>query len=47
MLLADKTNADILKEKKHIEGELQKCIVRSGQVAELCIKCYEDNVSAS
>ncbi len=24
MLLADKTNADILKEKKHIEGELQK-----------------------
>ena len=45
MLLADKTNADILKEKKHIEGELQKCIVRSEQVAELCIKCYEDNVS--
>ena len=45
MLLADKTNADILKEKKHIEGELQKCMVRSEQVAELCIKCYEDNVS--
>ena len=45
MLLADKTNADILKEKRHIEGELQKCIVRSEQVAELCIKCYEDNVS--
>ena len=45
MLLADKTNADILKEKKHIESELQKCIVRSEQVAELCIKCYEDNVS--
>ena len=44
-LLADKTNADILKEKKHIEGELQKCIVRSEQVAELCIRCYEDNVS--
>ena len=45
MLLADKTNANILKEKKHIESELQKCIVRSEQVAELCIKCYEDNVS--
>ena len=43
--LAVKTNADILKEKKYIEGELQKCIVRSEQVAELCIKCYEDNVS--
>ena len=35
----------ILKEKKHIKGELQKCIVRSEQAAELCIKCYEDNVS--
>ena len=44
-LLADKTNADILKEKKHIESEMQKYIVRSEQVAELCIKCYEDNVS--
>ena len=45
MLLADKTNADILKERKHIEGELQKCLARSEQVSELCIKCYEDNVS--
>ena len=45
MLLVDKTNADILKEKKHIEGELQKCIIRSEQVAELCVQCYEDNVS--
>ena len=44
-LLANKTNADILKEKKHIESELQKCHVRSEQVSELCIKCYEDNVS--
>lgn len=43
--LAVKTNADIFKEKKHIESELQKCIVRSDQVAELCIRCYEDNVS--
>ena len=38
-------NTDIFKEKKHIESEMQKCIVRSEQVAELCIKCYEDNVS--
>ncbi len=44
-LLASKTNADFLKEKKHIEGEMQKCTVRSEQVSELCIKCYEDNVS--
>ena len=44
-LLANKTNADILKEKKHLESELQKCHVRSEQVSEPCIKCYEDNVS--
>lgn len=44
-LLAHKTNADILKEKKHLESELQKCLVRSEQVAELCIRCYEDNVA--
>lgn len=44
-LLANKTNADILKEKKHLESELQKCHVRSEQVSELCIKCHEDNVS--
>ncbi len=44
-LLANKTNEDMLKEKKHIEGELQKCLARSEQVTELCIRCYEDNVS--
>lgn len=44
-LLARKTNSDILKEKKHLESELQKCLMRSEQVSELCIKCYEDNVS--
>ena len=44
-LLANKTNANILKERKHMEGELQKCLTRSEQVAELCIKCYENNVS--
>lgn len=44
-LLADKTNEDMLKEKKHIEGESQKCLARSEQVTELCIRCYEDNVS--
>ena len=44
-LLADKTNADIFKEKKHLESELQKCLMRSEQVSGLCIKCYEDNVA--
>lgn len=44
-LLADKTNAYIFKEKKHLESELQKCLMRSEQVSELCIKCYEDNVA--
>ena len=44
-ILSKKTNADVLKEKKHIENEMQKCIVRSEQVSNLCIKCYEDNVS--
>ena len=44
-LLADKTNADIFKEKKQLESELQKCLMRSEQVSELCIKCYEDNVA--
>lgn len=44
-LLADKNNADIFKEKKHLESELQKCLMRSEQVSELCIKCYEDNVA--
>ena len=29
----------------YTKNEKQKCIVRSEQVAELCIKCYEDNVS--
>ena len=45
-LLANKTNEDMLKGKKHIEGELQKCLARSEQVTELCIRCYEDNVSS-
>lgn len=44
-ILSDKTNADILKEKRHIEGEIQKCTSRIEQVSELCIRCYEDNVS--
>ena len=33
------------KREKHIETEMQKCIVRSEQVSDLCIKCYEENVS--
>lgn len=33
------------KREKHIEKEMQKCIVRSEQVSDLCVKCYGDNVS--
>ena len=46
-ILSQKTNADILKEKNHIETEMQKCVVRNEQVSNLCIKCYEDNVSGN
>ncbi len=41
--LERKTNADSLKEKKLIEGELQKAIVRNERVATLYEKLYEDN----
>lgn len=44
-MLAQKTNADILKEQKHMETELQKAIVRNETVAGLFEKLYEDNVS--
>lgn len=42
--LEKKTNADSIKEKKLIEAELQKSIVRNELVAGLCEKLYEDNV---
>ena len=44
-LLAQKTNADMAAEKKHMEAELQKATARNNKVAELFEKLYEDNVS--
>ncbi len=41
--LEKKTNADSIKEKKLIEAELQKTIVRNERVATLYEKLYEDN----
>ncbi len=41
--LERKTNADAIKEKKLIEDELQKAIMRNERVAMLCEKLYEDN----
>jgi len=43
-LLAQKTNADMIAEKKYMESELQRCIARNSKVAELFEKLYEDNV---
>ena len=44
-LLAQKTNADMAAEKKHLEAERQKATARNNKVAELFEKLYEDNVS--
>ena len=41
--LEKKANADSIKEKKLIEAELQKAIVRNERVASLYEKLYEDN----
>lgn len=41
--LEKKTNADSIREKKLIEAELQKAIVRNERVASLYEKLYEDN----
>ena len=43
-LLAEKTNADMIAEKKYMEAELQRCLTRNNKVAELFEKLYEDNV---
>ena len=43
-LLAQKTNADMIAEKKYMEAELQRCLTRNNKVAELFEKLYEDNV---
>ena len=42
--LEEKANADSIREKKLIEAELQKAIVRNERVAGLYEKLYEDNV---
>ena len=42
-LLAQKSDRELLKEKKHDEAELQKAIVRNDTVCRLYEKLYEDN----
>ena len=44
-LLAQKTNKDMLAEKKQLEAELQKAIARSDTVLKLYEKVYEDNAA--
>ena len=44
-LLAQKTDKELLKEKKHDEEELQKAIVQNDTVAQLYEKLYEDNAT--
>ncbi len=44
-ILSQKTNKDIAKEKRFLEGELQTSIVRNDTVARLYEKLYEDNAS--
>lgn len=44
-ILAQKTNAEMLKEQKHNEAELQKAIVRNDTVLRLYEKLYEDNAT--
>ena len=44
-LLAQKTDKELLKEKKHDEEELQKAIVRNETVSNLYEKLYEDNAT--
>ena len=44
-LLAQKTDKELLREKKHDEEELQKTIVRNDTVSNLYEKLYEDNAT--
>lgn len=44
-ILEKKTNKDFYDEKKYLEGELQKAIVRQQTVASLYEKLYEDNAT--
>ncbi len=43
-LLADKTNADMITEQKHLEYELNKIFARNSTVTNLLAKAYENNV---
>lgn len=44
-ILSQKTNKDILREQKHLEGELNKAKTRSETVSRLYEKLYEDNAT--
>lgn len=44
-LLEDKTNKDLLAQKKHRENELQKSVARQKTVENLYERLYEDNIS--
>ncbi|MBQ1354143.1 MAG: zinc ribbon domain-containing protein, partial [Ruminococcus sp.] len=44
-LLAEKTNADMLAEKKNLETELNRATARNEMITSLFAKTYEDNVS--
>ena len=44
-LLAQKTDKELMKEKRHDEEELQKAIMRNDTVAKLYEKLYEDNAT--
>ena len=43
--MAEKTNADMLKEERHLESELARMTVRSETVSNLFVKIYEDNAT--
>ena len=44
-LLADKTNADMIAEQKHLEAEIQKATQRHEDVLRLYEKIYEENAA--
>ena len=44
-MLAEKTNEDLIAEKKQVQKELDRAIARNEDVARLYERLYEDNVS--
>ena len=44
-MLAEKTNEDLVAEKKQVQKELDRAIARNEDVARLYERLYEDNVS--